>query len=566
VITVHVIVAAIILQSGVAVQRHEANGAAGAVIAQPPDIRSDLLLSPVEALGSPVALLTESERGSEKLSLNRLFALCDTAHAGQSDERSGTGPRIGVGAVFAKAKTKVDGGRVVTIQVGPVMLAPSANPAKEDEEASRWWAQRMREFGDLDSVRTDPRSLTGDSPCAEAMRPIGSVLPVGAAAVERAMIRHKTAIDMLVKLRDLDTQTAVSLQLMAPPAPALATDLFEVVTWLELADASQACLRLRGDVKAADAVVADVRAFLKSIRSHAMEALLAERVPSGVEGFASLTLHPSWRTDSWSLVDPIVQLRAMREKVGAEFASLAERIGRETGLDPKAIAELKKRLATVADNLPPGFEWTERFEDDCEAHMRDAFQANATFGGVPRYPPFEPQDPVVASIYARTVAFEVFGYAWSQPGAMPPSMVETRQARLDQVLEPFRAALGDRSLVSKAGVDQGRATIDLIERYLASEDTRWKPWMVFPAAPEAAREAVASLRSVVLDELRSLNESYVPALTIGGSVQWEQICWELDGVFASTGSFRAGRDGSRPWIFTDTAVVFWDGNVSLKKQ
>jgi hypothetical protein len=70
----------------------------------------------------------------------------------------------------------------------------------------------------------------------------------------------------------------------------------------------------------------------------------------------------------------------------------------------------------------------------------------------------------------------------------------------------------------------------------------------------------------VLDELRSLNESYVPALTIGGSVQWEQICWELDGVFASTGSFRAGRDGSRPWIFTDTAVVFWDGNVSLKKQ
>jgi hypothetical protein len=70
---------------------------------------------------------------------------------------------------------------------------------------------------------------------------------------------------------------------------------------------------------------------------------------------------------------------------------------------------------------------------------------------------------------------------------------------------------------------------------------------------------------VVLSELRSLNESFVPGLTVGGSVQWEQICWELDKVFGSMGSLHAMRNGDRPWIFTDTGVVFWDGNVSLKK-
>ncbi|MFO0003301.1 MAG: hypothetical protein ACK559_19440, partial [bacterium] len=60
-----------------------------------------------------------------------------------------------------------------------------------------------------------------------------------------------------------------------------------MVTWLELADASQACLRRRGDSKAADAVVADVRAFLKAIRCDAMDALVTERVPPSVEGVAS---------------------------------------------------------------------------------------------------------------------------------------------------------------------------------------------------------------------------------------------------------------------------------------
>lgn len=561
-----ILVFAIVFQSGVAVQPHEADRAASAAIAQPARIDSELRVSPVEAIWAPAMLLTESERRGEKLPTDRLFALCDGDAAGGSGEKRGAGPRIGVGALLAMARTKDDGGRIVTLQLGPVMLAPSEDLANQSDEPSRWWEHRIGEISDQDSVLTGPKALVGDSPCAEAMRPIRSVLPEDAAAVERAMTRHRIAIDMLVKLCDSDTQTAPSLQLAVPPAPALASDLFEVVTWLELADASQACLRRRGDSKAADAVVADVRAFLKAIRCDAMDALVTERVSLSVEGFASFTLHPAWRTDSWLLLDPIVRLRAVREKVGAEFASLADRIGRETGLDPQAIAELKMRLATVADNLPPGFEWTQRFQDDCEAHMRDAFRANATFGGVPRYPPFEPRNPVVASIYARTVAFEVFGYAWSQPGAMLPSMVEARQAGLDVVLKPFRTALGDGSLVSLAGVDQGRVAIDLIERFLSSEDTRWKPWMVFPAAPEAASEAAASLRSVVLGELRSLNESFVPGLTVGGSVQWEQICWELDGVFGSTGSFHATRNGDRPWIFTDTGVVFWDGNVSLKKQ
>ena len=524
----------------------------------------EAIVSPVRAIDSPFMLLTESERAEQTLAVTRLFAVCDGLGAGSVVASKPPTRRVGVGAMRAKSKAGPNGGRLTEVEIGPVVLQPSEGPATQTAETLPWWDRRIAEFSvpspDVPAPEAPP------APCEEAMRPIRSVLPDSAEAVARAVQRHSVAIDALVQLRGLNGQPSRNPKATVPAQPALATDLLEAVTWLELADASQAGLRLDGRVKEADAVVADILALLKAIRCPSMASLLAERVPPGREGFASLSLHPDWRSDAWLLVEPIVRIRANQERASKEFTLLAERIGRESGLAPEAIAELKSRLATVAENLPPGFEWTQRFQDDCEAHMRDAFRANATFGGVPRYPPFEPRNPVVASIYARTVAFEVFGYAWAQPGAMLPSMVEARQAGLDEVLKPFRTALGDGSLVSLAGVDQGRVAIDLIERFLSSEDTRWKPWMVFPAGPEAASEAATSLRSVVLGELRSLNESFVPGLTVGGSVQWEQICWELDGVFGSTGSFHATRNGDRPWIFTDTGVVFWDGNVSLKKQ
>lgn len=523
----------------------------------------EAIVSPVRAIDSPFMLLTESERAEQTLAVTRLFAVCDGLGAGSVVASKPPTRRVGVGAMRAKSKAGPNGGRLTEVEIGPVVLQPSEGPATQTAETLPWWDRRIAEFSvpppDVPAPEAPP------APCEEAMRPIRSVLPDSAEAVARAVQRHSVAIDALVQLRGLNGQPSRNPKVTVPAQPALATDLLEAVTWLELADASQAGLRLDGCVKEADAVVADILALLKAIRCPSMASLLAERVPPGREGFASLSLHPDWRCDAWLLVEPIVRIRANQERASKEFTLLAERIGRESGLAPEAIAELKSRLATVAENLPPGFEWTQRFQDDCETHMRDAFKPGAMFGGVRRVPYLDPTDPVTASIYARTVAFEVFGYAWSQPGAMLPSMVAMRQARLDQVREPFRAALGDGSLVSKGGVDQGRVTLDLIERFLSSDDTLWKPWMVFPASPEVVGEVTASLRSRVLGELQSLNDSFVPGLTSGGSVQWEQVCWEVDGIFSSSGWFNEARQGVRPWIFPDTAVIFWDGYVALRK-
>lgn len=552
-------------QSGGAVPGKASGGAPADADVQHAVPKAEAIVSPVQAVDSSFMLLTQSERVEQSLDVTRLFTVCDGFGDGSAVDATPAAQRVGVGALRANSQTGADGGRVAVVQIGPVVLQPCVEPAMQAVETAPWWERRISRFAGAQLSPSAPAPQVAVPPCDEALRPMRSVLPDSSEAIARAMRRHSVAIDTLVQLRGEHEQASRVPKVTLPAQPALAMDLLEAVTWLELADASQSGLRIEGRVKEADAVVADILAFLKAIRCPALVPLVVERVPTGRKGFASLCLHPAWRTDSWSLVDPIVRLRANKERAAKEFALLAERMGRECGLAAEAIAELKSRLATVADNLPPGFEWTQSFKDDCEAHMRDAFKPGAMFGGVRRVPHFDPTDPITASIYARTVAFEVFGYAWSQPGAMPPSMVEMRQARLNQVLEPFRTALGDGSLVSKAGVDQGRATLDLVERFLSSNDTQWKPWMVFPPSPEVVSEVTVSLRSRVLGELQSLNESFVPGLTVDGSVQWEQVCWEVDGIFSAIGCFNEGRQGVRPWIFPDTAVIFWDGYVALRK-
>ena len=567
-----------ILALVLAVLTHGAAAAVEGAQADVPTGRTAPIL-PFHALRSPDSLLVDAaiqadleavlkpEGAIRDASIVKLLRFCsalDPRLQGQSDDARKT-PRLGLGLAQAEFAAPSDGPRAIELEVGPLLVEPAESPVDAPTRSSIWWPSGGRLRVPVSAASPADTGSTAKPICLESLSRLESVVPTKSGDQQRSIRRHRLAIDALRAMKESPEETRAREALKLSESPALAANVFELVTWIELADAVQADLRLRGEVKAADAVVADVRAYLKSIRAPGLESLLAERVPPASEGFLSLVLHESWPHDAWQLVEPSLRLSANLDRTRREFAALAERIGRESGLAQEGIEELKARLAAVAENMPPGFEWTKRFEDACAEHMQRAFQSGATFGGVPRAPAFDPSDPVVAAMYARTVAFEVFGYAWSQPGAMPPSQQAERQALLAQVTAPIRAALADGSLVGPSGVDHGREALELIERFLASDDARWKPWIVFPTTPEVASIAARELKQTLESEVRQFHESFEPGQLRVHRIEWPWAVWDIDSALACDGGTRAGRSGRRPWIFPDTAPMFWDGYVPLRK-
>lgn len=501
------------------------------------------------------------------LPATRLLRFCsesDSSHP-DSPRLEGDAPRIGVGIVRAVAGATQDTGPTVDLAIGPVLLAPSDLPARGPESSIPWWTAGVALGLDTSVAKAPAPMPHGSIDCEDALGRLSAVIPRDAKALDQSARRHRHAVEELLAARDAANGDRAGVPPEAIEAPGLAADLFDVVTWLELSDARQAVLRRRGEVTAADAVVKDMQAFLKILKAPGLESLLSERVPSGTEGFASLVLHESWQTDAWQLVEPVLRLSASLDRTKREFASLAERVARDANLAPEALKELKARLATVARNMPPGFEWTQRFEEDCEAHMRKAFTAGAEFGGAPRAPAFDPANPLVASIYARTVAFEIFGYAWAQPNAMLPSMQAERQARLAQAVAPLEEAVRTGSLTTRSGVDQGRIALDLIASYLSSEDARWKPWVVFPPSEKIAGYAAREVFAAVESAVRRFDDGAEPGLPDPSRISWDFVVWDLDCALSVEGGMNAGTSGQRPWIFPDCAMMFWDGYVPLRK-
>lgn len=543
----------------------------------------DVTLLPFHALRSSASLLADgaiqadlkakqtSDGEISVASVTRVLRFCSALDAG-SDGRSHEtrkSPRLGLGLLRAKLGAPVDGARTVELEVGPLLVEPADPSEGAPASPAIWWPSggHLR----VAASEASPVAESAAGPiCLDALSRLEPIVPQKPADQQRLLRRHRQAIDALRTMKDSPEEARTRAPVELIESPALATNLFELVTWFELADAAQASLRLRGELKAADAVVTDMRAYLKSIRAPGLDSLLAERVPPASDGFASLVLHESWPHDAWQLVEPALRLSASLDRTRREFLALAERIGRESGLAQEGIDELKARLATVAENMPPGFQWTKRFEDDCANHMRRAFQSGAEFGGAPRAPAFVPNDPVVAAMYARTVAFEVFGYAWSQPGAMPPSLQAERQTLLAQITAPIRSAIVDGSLVGPSGIDHGREALDLIDRFLASEDARWKPWIVFPPTPEVASAAARQQRETLDRLVRGFHESFDPDLPSSNRILWPWAVWDIDSSLSvdcwERASGSASRSpGRRPWIFPDTAPVFWDGYVPLRK-
>jgi len=559
----------------------EAGSAAGHAPLQSPHL---IPVLPIAAIEDPARLLSEAQRAGKSLPSQRAFLLSaesaprrDTANETDAGAMDAAAPfrALGAGLVGVRRGPVREGAETIVVDIGPAVLPPEhSRAAPAEAPSSEWWTRRRVELPvDMSHAQADAASADaapsrdGASATPEDAEPAESLvrlLPAEPKVIARAIDSHQRALDALLAAKEAEYGAADLPKPSPPPALALKTDLFEVVAWIELADASQAALRQGGNWRAADLVVADMRAFLKSIRCPEVEWLLADRVPIGTQGFASLVLHPSWRSDAWHLVEPVARMAERLDRARREFDALAERMGREAGLVGSAVDELKARLAVVSANLPTGFEWTKDFQADCEAHMREAFARGATFGGAFRAPAFDAADPIVAGIYARTVAFEVFGYAWSRPDAMPPSMQQSRAEFISQALEPLRAAIRDRRFVDDLGVDQGQIAYGMLEQFLASREARWKPWIVFPTSAEIAAEAGSDIMMGVQFRFRDIVEDQRAGYSIE-RMNWDDACWQLDAAFAMRGNARSNRSGRRPWIFHDCALMFWDGYVPLRR-
>ena len=104
-----------------------------------------------------------------------------------------------------------------------------------------------------------------------------------------------------------------------------------------------------------------------------------------------------------------------------------------------------------------------------------------------------------------------------------------------------------------------------MERFLASEDTRWKPWIVFPTTPEVAAYAAKELREILDYRVRQFYESFEPGVPWSRSIDWSDVDWRIDEALAVEGGMRAARSGRRPWIFPDTVPLMTNGYVPIRK-
>lgn len=238
-----------------------------------------------------------SGRGAPITKVLRFCSALDADAPDGSDASRGSA-RLGLGVLRARFGAPIDGVETLEFDVGPLLVEP-AEPSREASfSPSIWWPTGAGLRVALREATPAVGARPSGEVCLEPFARIASVIPRSPDALERAVRRHRQALDALRKMKEDPEGARAGVAIGSDDAPALATDLFELVTWLELSDAVQASLRIGGKVKAADAVVAGMRALLKAIRATGLDALLAERVPVASEGFASLVLHESWPHDA----------------------------------------------------------------------------------------------------------------------------------------------------------------------------------------------------------------------------------------------------------------------------
>lgn len=451
--------------------------------------------------------------------------------------------------------------------VGPTL---QQEPPAKDSPDDRWWKLATSTFtpssGEGGTLPQSMEYISSEDGASSVAAPWQQV--VGTSKEWRNACRqHLRAASIFQSLEGGEPPAALTPtelhEIGISHPPVLGASVLEIAGWLEVVDAQQASRRVAGDIEVADRLRADLRAYLQALRVPSLVVLLDERIPIGSRALTTLTMHSTWESDAWPLLQASIDALKNREDARARFAQLALRVGTKVGFSKEAILWLQNRLDRVAKNLPSNFQWDAAFEEAVSQHLEDAFQVGAMFDGAYRAPGFDVNDLLICRIYAQTAAFEVFGYAWSREGALSPSQQAARAQQFESLISPIRqAAEEDRFVVAQ--YDFAELASARIYDHFARDTANWKPWLVFPMRDPSLVSAVVSEWLINIqgdvDEFRR-DFAYTPNFPHRHGLNHADVDWAIDGVFGL-----ADRPGDGlPWVMDDLQSLFWDGYVALRR-
>ncbi len=263
-------------------------------------------------------------------------------------------------------------------------------------------------------------------------------------------------------------------------------DALAVCAWIESLDAERvACLVNEEPARAHD-IAQDIRDLARTLGAEGTLALLESRVDSSPPLDASIIGQPEWPSIAWELVACTASIRARWTDWAEHLGRAAGRIAREQRLAEEDALALATELTSLVDALPPGFQWSTAMEDALCAHAA---------GRIADFRSAMGDAPPTGALCARTVAWEFYGYAWAQPGAIPAVERQRVRAERDVICAELEQAFRDRCrdlsadqwAVVQPEMAQGLAAIRAIL------ENPWNPWAVFAREPEVLRSAMRSI-------------------------------------------------------------------------
>lgn len=403
----------------------------------------------------------------------------------------------------------------VVVPLGPILAT------RVDDWPAPWW--------ELDRIECrGPIAATPDSS--------------DAARAEQASVAHAEATRSLVEMASWWGDTGSNIAVddwkaadIARPdetidSPAMGSSPIGITLYFEMQDALQAWTRLSGDVSQADLLVRDLIEIARRLDRHDFAATIAERVPPGTSGFASVVLHAEWPIDAMGFVASIARLDRLRESNRRFLEGVLADACREHDLPLEVCSDCQRELMRVLADLPIGFDLHGRLGPEARALLKDLLRpgGNQILDGA-FWLEQDGTDPfdVAASIGAN-VGWRLHGLAWLDRTGLLPSERVRRNADLRYAAKQWQTAY-----TREFGIDLDP---EFLVRRIGDPA---KPWATFPIGRNRA----------VFDRILAERIAEMSAQAKGphrtGMAEAQMIS-ALDGCLART-NLKAGRrcDGNR---------------------
>ncbi len=424
-------------------------------------------------------------------------------------------------------------GSLPSVRIGPIIVA------REDLLPEAWWsfdvmlppapeappaAETSSEAAKLGQAHPTSDSITGfPEECASChwrsmatLKKHGCFSPLIEPVPEPALAPPTVATEV-----QLPNSAAASLPTLKQPflLGAPSSTPLEVAVWFEMMDALQLTMRKSSGLtdlnhlehlKAADAAVDDMRAMARQLRCTSIIALIDERLPRGADGAVSLTAHKSWPFEAWVFVAAVDEMHERAARNRAKLLALARAAVKRHGLAAGILSHLEMRLEIVLEKWPINFECTSA--DERSISDRLDYALDPTLGptlvkaGDTQYvretptPPFtDPNEVVAGQMRATTVAWEIYGYAWSSANTLLPSEAALLRSQRDQYLAVLPWAVQSDEFFLRRYAEPGRWVNAVLHGLDGCFNDRWKPWMSLPLEPAKFTKALAAWKESALE-------------------------------------------------------------------